>query len=219
MKTFSDPARSALRSGDIIVSGAVRLGTSPVRRFWGGHGDLTLDGEVYVGIGARGLAQMSGGSLGGQENGGDLVLSGVDPDVVSGLNLSALRGVPVVIWRLIFNGSGATLLQASVYLRGRVDSAPVEETPGGEAIIRIGVEGAARGLGRRSERMRSDSDQRLISATDGGFRRIAFAGEKAIYWGGKPPVRAGVAFGGSGAGTTGTGGVTGRGVNPRIEGV
>lgn len=198
MKSYSTAALAALASGDAIVSGAVRIGTAPnLLRYWGGHGAWVIDGEAYIGIGDRGLVEASAGTLGGQETGAQIRLSGVDPDVISGLDLRALRRQPIVLWRLIFDGSGSQLLQASVFLRGRIDSAPVEETIGGTSAIVLGIEGAARGLGRRSERMRSDADQRLISPTDGGLRRIAFAGEKAIYWGGKPPQRSGQAFGAS----------------------
>lgn len=213
MKTFSAPALDALRRGEVIVSGAVRFGTATPVCVWGGHGPLTLAGEVYAGLGQRGLIRVSGGSLGGQEQGPELTLSGVDPEVVPALGLVSLRGVSVVIRRLVFDGTGANLLQDSVFLRGRVDRATTEETPGGESVIRIAVEGAARGLGRRSERMRTDSDQRLISATDGGLRRVTFAGEKIIYFGGRPPVRAGDAFGGSGGGRGGVGSVDSDQVN------
>lgn len=196
MKTISAEALAALAKGEAIVSGAVRLGTAEPRLYWGGYGEVTLGGEVYEGIGDRGLVTASGGSLGGQEQPAEITVSGLDPDAAGDLNLRQLRGVSAVLWRLVFNGSGSTLLDASVFLRGRVDRATIEETPGGNSTLRIAIEGAARGLGRRSERMRTDSDQRLILPTDGGMRRIAWAGEKSIYWGGKPPQRAGSAFSG-----------------------
>lgn len=197
MKTFSAEALAALASGDNIVHGAVQIGVAPnAIRFWGGYGVQVIDGEAFLGVGHHGLVSASSGSLGGQETGPELRLSGVDPDIVSGLQVRALRRRPVVLWRLIFNGAGSRLLHAAVFMRGRVDSARKDETPGGTATIIIGVEGAARGLGRRSERMRTDADQRLISETDGGLRRIAYAGEKQISWGGKPPVRSGAALSG-----------------------
>lgn len=205
MKSFSAPALAALASGDNIVSGAVRIGVEPnALRFWGGNGTLVIGSEAFIGVGDRGLVSVSAGTLGGQEAGAEVRLSGVDPDVVSGLDLRSLRGRPVVLWRLIFNGAGSQLLHAAVFLRGRLDRAPIEETPGGTSTIIIGVEGAARGLGRRSERMRTDGDQRLISPTDGGLRRISYAGEKSIHWGGKPPQRSGAAFGGSSFGSSGS---------------
>ena len=203
MKAFSPEAKAALKSGDVIVSGAVRIGTTPEPILvWGGHGPVVLDGETYGGVGDRGLVSASSGTLGGQEQGAQLTLSGVDPDVIGGQDVAALRGKPVILWRLIFDGSGATLLHAAVFLRGRVDRASVEETPGGTSTLYLGIEGAARGLGRRSERMRSDADQRLIDPTDTSFRRVAYAAEKTIYFGGKPPIRAGQAFQGSGPGVT-----------------
>jgi len=47
--------------------------------------------------------------------------------------------------------------------------------------------------------MRTDADQRLVNATDGGMRHISYAGQKMLYWGGKVPARAGSALGGSSA--------------------
>lgn len=197
MKTFSAEAAAALASGDVLTSGAVYLGLNEPARFWGGHGPLAFDGQAFVGLGDRGLVQASGGSLGGAAQGAQLTLSGVDAEVSARLDLLGLRGVSVVLWRLMFNGAGSRLLDASVFLRGRVDRATVEETPGGAATITIDIEGAARGLGRRSERMRTDADQRLIAPNDGSFRRVSYAANKLVTWGGKPPERAGSALGGS----------------------
>lgn len=197
MKSFSAEALAAIASGDVLTSGAVQLGREPNQiRLWGGHGVLAFNGVAYLGIGKRGLVNASGGSLGGSEQGAELTLSNVDPDVIGQVNLKLLRGQPAVLWRLIFNGTGARLLHAEIFLRGRIDRAPKEEMPGGEAIIRVGIEGPARGLGRRGERMRTDADQRMIDPTANGFAAVAYAGEKAINWGGKPPQRAGAAFGG-----------------------
>lgn len=198
MKSFSAEALAALASGDNIVHGAVRIGVAPnALRFWGGVGVQVIDGEAFLGVGHSALVSASAGALGGGEAGAELRLSGVDSDVVSGLDIRSLRNRPVVLWRLIYDGAGARLLHAAVFLRGRIDRANSEDVPGGTSTIVLGVEAAVRGLGRRSERMRSDADQRLISPTDGGLRRIAYAGEKSIYWGGKPPQRSGAAFGGS----------------------
>jgi hypothetical protein len=68
------------------------------------------------------------------------------------------------------------------------------------------VESAARGLGRRGARMRTDADQRLVNPNGGFFRHIAFAGQKNLYLGGPKPETAGVALGGSGGGGSGGGG-------------
>ncbi len=210
MKTFSAEALAALASGDVIMSGTARFGLPTPALYWGGYGPLVLGGESYLGLGDAGMIDASSGTLGGQEQGATVTLSGIDPDVAAAINPEALRNVTVVIRRLIFNGSGSTLLHEGVWLRGRVDSAPMEETPGGTSIMRLAIEGAARGLGRRLERMRSDADQRLVLASDGFFSRVAFAGEKTIIWGGKPPVRAANMMGGGYGGSVGSGTLTDR---------
>lgn len=200
MKTFSAEALAALETGENIVAGAVRFGLVEPVRYWGGGGSLSLGGETYVGIGDQGTVEVSGGTLGGRAEGAMLTLSGVDPQVAAEVDFRSLRGVSVILWWLVFDGGGRVLLQSKVWLRGRVDSVTLNETPGGTSTLKVGVEGPARGLGRRSERMRSDADQRLIDEADAGFRRVAYAGQKSIYWGGKPPERAGSAFGGGGGG-------------------
>lgn len=205
MKTFSAEALAALASGQVTVAGAVWIAAPEPYGFWSGHGNLVLDGQPHVGVGDDGLVTVLGGTLGGSEQGAELSLSGVDPDVAASLDLQALRGLPVIIRRLIFDAPGAVLLHSAVYLRGRIDTVQTVETPGGTATIEVGVESAARGLGRRSERMRTDADQRLIVDTDGGFRRVAHAAEKIIYFGGQPPARLGGVVGGG----TATGGGSG----------
>lgn len=210
MKIFSAEALSALESGEAIVAGAVWFAADDPFGFWSGFGFLALDDQAHVGVGDRGLITTTSSALGGAEQGVSLRLSGVDPDVAATLDLGALRRLPVVIRRLIFNKTGATLLDAKVWLRGRVDSAQVEETPGGPATIVVGVEGAARGLGRRSERMRTDADQRLIDPNDGCFSRVAHSADKVIYFGGRPPARTATALpnsGGAGGGRGSGGGM------------
>jgi hypothetical protein len=214
MKTFPTEAAAALASGEVIVAAGVMFGGAINAGFWGGYGELSFNNEAgqpetYTGLGDRAFAQAMGGTLGGAEQGVELTLSGIEPEVMSQLDLGLVRNCPVVIRQLIFNGSGARLLAAPVFLRGRVDSAPQEWTPAGTATLTLGVEGAARGLGRRSERMRSDADQRLIDPNDGFFARVAYAGEKQVVWGGKPPVRVGSAIGGVSPGRGGAGGSAG----------
>ena len=194
MKTFTPAALAALEAGDAIEAAAVRLGLPTPFRAWGGEGDLTLSGETYLGVGARGLVRTFAGSVGAGESATEIQLSGVEPEALEMARTAGLRGASVLIWWLIFSSSGAELLGASVFLRGRVDRMQISDTPGGASTISLFVEGAARGLGRRRARLRTDVDQRGITATDGGFGRVSFAGEKTLNWGGKPPQRAGEAL-------------------------
>ncbi|MFN7110328.1 MAG: hypothetical protein ACK4M2_01730 [Brevundimonas sp.] len=204
MKIYSAEALAEIEAGTAMVSGAAWFGGDDPIGLWSGDGPLAFTDRgvprAFIGISDRALASVAAGALGGSEQGLSLSVSGIDPDVVGQLDLDSLRGVPVILWKLVFNGTGARLLDARVHQRGRVDTAPLEDDVGGASTLTINIEGAARGQGRRSERMRTDADQRLISPTDGGLSRVTYAGEKTIYAGGQPPAKSGTALGGVTAG-------------------
>lgn len=194
MKLFSEAAQAAIEDGTAVVSGAVQVLCDPPFRAWGGYGDLVIGGETYTGIGDRGLVQSTGASVGGAAQGVTLALSDIEPAVIDLVDADAARGAPVTMWRLIFDGSGTQLLDAQVFMRGRIDELPTDETAGGSATLSAAIETAARGLGRRGGRTRSDPDQRLISAADGGFKNVSYAAQKTLYWGGHGPQTAGSTF-------------------------
>lgn len=196
MKSFSAAAMAAIQRGDAIVAGAVEIMSDPPVRVWGGYGILSIDGNNYDPIGDRGLAQEGSAAIGSAAGNITLTLSGIEPDVIALLNAGEVIRAPVTIWRLIFDGTGTALLDAQIFERGQVDRITVSETIGGVASIQVAVETAARGLGRKGGRMRTDADQRLIKANDGFFKNVAFAAEKTLYWGGKRPANAGRALGG-----------------------
>jgi hypothetical protein len=186
MKMFPEAAIAAMASGEAIVQGALAIYCNPMVFVWGGDGPLTLGEDSYVGLGARAFAQLTGGAIGGGEQGIEVGLSGIDPETMALFDASEVASAPFALWKLIFDGSGTQMLDARVWKRGRVDAAPLEDVIGATSTIRLGLETAARGLGRATGRMRSDADQRLTDPNDGFFKHCAYAGTKRIYFGGKP---------------------------------
>lgn len=203
MKTISSPALAALDRGDAIVAGAVEIGAASPIRVWSGYGPLTFDGRTFDPVGDRGLVQVAGGALGAAAQAITLTLSGIEPDVLALLDASEVSGAPCILWRLIFDSSGTTLLGYNIWARGRLDTLTVDEEIGGTSTITASLETPARGLGRRGARQRSDADQRLIDAADGFFKNTAFAAKKTLYWGGRKPSTAAEALPGVGAGVNG----------------
>lgn len=199
MRSFTDEALDAIVAGTALAVGAVEILSDPPIRVWGGPWPTTIDGRDYLGVGDRGLVQTGSAAIGAAAQNLTLELSGVDPAALDVLDADEVKAAPVVLRRLIFNGSGTRCLDVHVFRRGRLDQLVTEETVGGQAIIRAMIEGAARGLGRRGGRMRTDADQRLINATDGGMRHVSYAGQKNLYWGGKVPASAKSALGGGSA--------------------
>lgn len=196
MKTIAAGAMTAIDAGRALVTGGVQItprdgGT--VIRLWGGYGPITPPslGVEFKGIGDRGLAQRTAGAMGGVAQGLTLTLSGIEPAALELLDPAEVKGASVVVYRFIFGSDGKTLLDASVFERGRGDALTTDYTIGGPASINYAVESAARSLGRSGARQRSDPDQRLINPTDGYFRFAAYAGQKELFWGGKRPSSAG----------------------------
>lgn len=205
MKTIAPAALAALDAGDAIVVGAVEVASDPVVRIWGGYRSLTFDGRTFEPVGDRGLVQVTGGALGDAAQNIELVLSGIDPETLALLDAAEVKGASAVLWRLIISPDNYALLGFNVWGRGRLDMLVREEEIGGTAKITARLETAARGLGRRGARMRSDADQRLIDPADGFFKNVSYAGEKTLYWGGRRPSRAGSALPGTGSGFGGGG--------------
>lgn len=203
MKVFSAECRAAMAAGDIMRHGAVYIATSPTPlAVWGGYGTLVLDEVEFIGIGDRGLVSVSASALGAAAQNIDLTFSGIDPEIVSLDGMVNLRDAPCVLYRLYFNGSGSTLLDAHVYARGRLDQLVGDDQLGGSATVTATIETAARGLGKRGARMRSHADQTATFADDDGFRAVSYAGQKTLYWGGERPAQAKAALPGSSSAPT-----------------
>lgn len=202
---------AAMQSGAFCEANAVRIG--PDFRVWTGPGDLTLEGQTYLGIGLQGEI-ATGAAVGGAEQGLRLALSGLDPETDALSGLAALDGADVVVWELTLDPSFVTVLDAYPAERGRVDAAAIDQAEDGTLTVSVQVENASRGLGRATARTRSDADQALIGDTptfhDQGFSEVATAPFVELYLGGQRPTRAGQALpgvygGGGGAGELGDG--------------
>ena len=187
MKLFAPAAIAEMKVG-AVVTGAVMIVTAPAPVLvWGGFGVLTIGDLVFQGVGDFGLAQVSGGALGGAAQDTTLELSGVEPGVLALKDQTVVKDAPVVIWRCIFDRLGLTLLDAKAFTRGRLDQLLSDETIGETAILRAVVEGAAKGLGRFRARMRSDADHKLNAPADDFFKAVSYAGQKTLYLGGAIP--------------------------------
>jgi len=221
MKSIDATALAALAAGTAIVTGAVSFATTPAVYVWGGFGSISIGGNTYLGIGDAGTVVPVSFEVGGVESGVELKLAGITDDVLTLLAAEDLRGIAVVIRRLVFDSAGTTLHDSSVFFRGRCDSVSLRDASGGESEAIFDIEGSARGLNRSGARVASDQDQKLLSATDNAFESIATSPTKTLYWMGEAPRRASQVVNGGitgigrflrGGSTGGTPGFTGGGI-------
>lgn len=188
MKLLPQLALDELKGQAPVLAGAYRLALpSGIYRLWSGFGNISIEDEIYLGIGARALMTPISSQVGGAADGLTITLSALDPDVAASILLEDYHQKPVVIWRVIFNAIGTTILGASVFMRGRLDYVVIRETIGGEAALDFFIEGPRRDLNRSGSRIRSDSDQRVLGGSgDGSMKHITTAGQKTLTWGNKP---------------------------------
>lgn len=202
MKSIGATALTALTEGTAIVTGAVAIYTTTPAYFWGGYGDLVIGADTYTGVGDSGTISPVNMEAGGIESGMQIALVNFDPYVNTLIAAENLRGKSAVIRRLIFDSHGTTLLDSSVFFRGRIDQVNLRETIGGNADAIISIEGSARGLNRAGNRIANLDDQILVSATDTSFERMATSPTVTLSWLAEPPKRASSAVNGGFLGPT-----------------
>lgn len=211
MKTFSAAAIAALAAGDVVMAAAARFSFGAgTHRLWSGEGQITLADGVYTGIGGRGLVAPISAEAGGGIEGVVLALDGLDPAVAATIEAEDYHQRPVLIQWLLFDAPGVTLLDAQPFFRGRVDTIRRRRRVGDKAAIEIAVEGGARDMARHGSRLRSWSDQLLVSdQRDNSLRRVTTAGQVTLYWGQKPASANALNGGVVSGGYTGAGGFGG----------
>ncbi len=207
MRNIPAPAVAAIAAGTALVTGALRIMTSPPDCVWGGPGPITADGYTFVGLLENALLTEVAFEIGASEIGINLKVSGVSPQLVPKVMLQDYRGKPTVLYRFVLDQHGTTLLAAVPWFRGTIDNILIIDQPGGASEVTFKIEGVARGLSRAGGRLAADEDQRLIKSTDGSMRHVSSAADLMLAWGGTPPVRAAVGV---------NGGAT---INPYAKGV
>jgi hypothetical protein len=117
----------------------------------------------------------------------EVLLSYLTPNIGSIMDGIGWHQRPVVISRAYLDDAGA-VLHILPRFAGFLDAAPVSDEANGTASMTLSAESNNRELQRATERVRSDADQRLVSATDGFFKHTtASAVDSNIYWGRKGP--------------------------------
>lgn len=190
MKIFSDAFKAALAAGSVRTGGAVQILAGSAFRVWSGVGDLVIGSDTFHGIGDLGVVTVSGSQIGASQDNIAMSLSGVEPTVLDLDTTASAINARSTVWRLGFDNSGETLLDAQPFDKGRLDQLGWTDTPGGTSVLKATIETAARGLGRLTGRLTADADQRMIDAADASLSRVTQAGQLTLAWGGKPPSRA-----------------------------
>lgn len=116
-----------------------------------------------------------------------ITLSGLQSSITSILGGVDWHQRPVTVYLAFMTDAGA-VLHTIPRFSGFLDSIAIQDSEDGLATIEAVIESNNRELNRSSGRVRSDPDQRTVSATDGFFKYATAANtDVEIAWGRKGP--------------------------------
>lgn len=175
-------AASAVAAETPLRTVAIELDfPSGFTRVNGSPSDLTLNGQVYIGIG--GLGAISAVEESSELRAYDLTLqlSGVPRDAVALALAEAYQGRRGTVWEVLLDPvTYAPLLDPIVVFRGRMDQMTV--TLGDTATVKVTLLNRLADWERPRVRRYTDEDQKRIYPFDDGFKFVAATTEKPIIW-------------------------------------
>lgn len=175
-----------LNSGRFRLRYLVRIDlASGSRGVWNGEYDVVLSGVTYEGLAGNLTIEEIPGSIGLDADRALVRISGLASEAHAMMDGNAWHQRPAVLSLAFLNDAGS-VIHAVPRFSGFADRASVSDAADGTSEIAIEIESNNRGLYRSSQRSRSDSDQRRVSATDGFFKyATASAVDVQIPWGRK----------------------------------
>lgn len=170
--------------GDIIypvLAGKFEFGSGDVL-LWDGVGNLTLDGETYLGastlVGVSEVIETDRVEAAGFK----VTLSGIPSSLLSIALTEDYQERPAKIWFAFLNASGAVVADEIVIFAGRMDVMSIQEG-GATATIEVALESYLVDGGRARKRELTPEDQAIDYPADTGFRMVAPLQDAQILWG------------------------------------
>lgn len=183
-RTLGSNFEAELAAGEVQPFFAVRMdfdgGTVTV---WNGYGDITIDGETYVGSATYlNLSEIAETSQ-VQANGVNITLSGLDSSLVSAALSEGYQGRSLKIFFGFLDNDGTIIDTPYTIFSGRMDVMTIEDA-GATATINVSAESRLIDLDRSRTRRFTSEDQKIDYPNDKGLEMVASLQDKQITWGG-----------------------------------
>lgn len=148
------------------------------------NADVTINGQVYTGVGTLGSISSISGVTDLSVVGMRLTLSGLDDTVLGDFQNYTWHLRPATVFMGLLDPGTRNLVDTPFAIfKGLIENITVKGGGGSPSAIEVALESQARFLNRVSASVRSDADQRGRLATDTFFVPVANAGQEEIYWG------------------------------------
>lgn len=150
-------------------------------RVWTGYGNITVDGNTFVGSGD--ILSISGMTETGtvQANGITVGLSGINSALIASALQETYQGRSCKVYFGALSG-GAVVADPYLAFSGRMDVMTIEDA-GETANVTVNAESRLIDLDRARERRYTSEDQKIDYSADRGLELIADLQDKQIIWG------------------------------------
>jgi hypothetical protein len=176
------PAALAAVTGEVVSRTlAVELDfPSGFVRACGAHADLTIDGQVYLGVGLLGSVSAVEEAAELRSYGLVVQLSGIPRTLVAASLTEAYQGRRATVWEVPLGSDGLPVASPILIFRGRMDV--MEVSLGAEGVVRVKLENRLADWERpRISRYTPEEQQRLFPG-DRGLDFVPKTTEKEILW-------------------------------------
>lgn len=189
MKSYPTAVLNALESGRFAVRTMLRVDlASGAAGLWNDTYDVEFESVTYQALGGNMTADGIPGSTDMDADRVRIVLTGLDPDVLTLVDDAEWYQRPAIIYDVYLNESG-TVMHVEAVFAGFLDTVVRSDAADETATIELSIESSNRELDRSSGRTYSDADQRAVGGADDGFLKhlVASTANTDIYWGRSTP--------------------------------
>lgn len=182
-RSFSTNFGTAISNQVVEVFFAVYLdfASGPVG-MWSGYGDITIDGNTFIGVGSLMNVSTVDETTELEAKGASITLSGISSTYLSLALQEPYQGREATIYFGVTLSTGAR--EFVEIFSGELDQMNILEASD-TATIQVTVENSLIKLERPIIRRFTDEDQKTRFPTDDGFKFVAGLQNKEIYWGRK----------------------------------
>lgn len=186
MLTLPMEVSEALASGRFSVRHMLRVDfEGGAEGIWNGDYSVEVEGVTYAPLAGNMIADEVPSSDKLDADRLEVRLAGLIPAAAQMLEGVEWHQRPAVFSIAFLNDAGA-IIHVLPRFSGFLDAAPTSDAVDDMLVIALQIESNNRGLYRNSQRVRSDSDQRSVSGSDGFFKyATAVATDPNIVWGRK----------------------------------
>jgi hypothetical protein len=179
-----DPATlAAMAAPNVRIGLFVQLTFATTTQYvWTGQGNITWNGNTYLGVGYLGSVSTIQEDSTVQAQGISIQLQGITADDLSEALTEVHQGLPAKVYTVFFNADGTIIGTPILSFSGKMDQPEINEAAE-TATITISCENRMAELNRSREQRLTLAEQQLHYPGDNGFQFVNSIIDWVAAWG------------------------------------